>query len=53
MVHLDGKNRIRDKALAAIDDVTWYPKTGRNRIYAMIENRPDWVVCASAHGACR
>ncbi|MEC7512901.1 MAG: class I tRNA ligase family protein, partial [Pseudomonadota bacterium] len=32
------------KALAAIDDVTWYPKTGRNRIYAMIENRPDWVV---------
>ena len=38
------KTRIRDKALAAIDDVTWYPKTGRNRIYAMIENRPDWVV---------
>ena len=38
------KTGIRDKALAAIDDVTWYPKTGRNRIYAMIENRPDWVV---------
>ncbi len=38
------KTGIRDKALAAIDNVTWYPKTGRNRIYAMIENRPDWVV---------
>ena len=35
---------LRQKALAAIDKVQWYPKTGRNRIYAMIENRPDWVV---------
>ena len=38
------KNNLRDKALAAIDSVTWHPKTGRNRIHAMIENRPDWVV---------
>ncbi|MGI9439533.1 MAG: isoleucine--tRNA ligase, partial [Parvibaculales bacterium] len=35
---------LRQKALKAIDKVQWYPKTGRNRIYAMIENRPDWVV---------
>jgi isoleucyl-tRNA synthetase len=35
---------LRDKALKAIDEVQWYPKAGRNRIHAMIENRPDWVV---------
>ena len=35
---------LRDKALKAIDEVNWYPKAGRNRIHAMIENRPDWVV---------
>ncbi len=35
---------LRDKALSAIDTVNWYPETARNRIHAMIENRPDWVV---------
>jgi isoleucyl-tRNA synthetase len=35
---------LRDKALKAIDEVQWYPTAGRNRIHAMIENRPDWVV---------
>ncbi|MEE3036574.1 MAG: isoleucine--tRNA ligase [Pseudomonadota bacterium] len=37
-------NNLRDKALKAIDEVNWFPKAGRNRIYAMIENRPDWVL---------
>ncbi|WP_417588583.1 isoleucine--tRNA ligase [Pararhodobacter oceanensis] len=36
---------IRERALTSIDAlVTWTPKTGRNRLYAMIENRPDWVL---------
>jgi len=36
---------IRARALASIDKlVAWYPKSGRNRLYSMIENRPDWVL---------
>ncbi|SEO35554.1 Isoleucyl-tRNA synthetase [Salinihabitans flavidus] len=36
---------IRQRALRSIDDlVTWTPKTGRNRLYSMIEARPDWVL---------
>ncbi len=37
-------NDLREKALAAIDQVQWIPKWGRERIYGMIENRPDWCV---------
>ena len=37
-------NDLRDKALNAIDQVQWIPKWGRERIYGMIENRPDWCV---------
>jgi isoleucyl-tRNA synthetase len=36
---------IRERALRSIDElVTWTPKTGRNRLYSMIEARPDWVL---------
>ena len=36
---------IRERALASIDRlVEWTPKTGRNRLYSMIEARPDWVL---------
>ena len=36
---------IRERALSSIDKlVKWYPQTGRNRLYSMIENRPDWVL---------
>ena len=38
------KNQLRDKALKEIEKVKWYPKQGKNRIYSMIEERPDWVV---------
>ncbi len=38
------KTGLRDTALKAIDTVNWYPQAGKNRIYSMIENRPDWVV---------
>lgn len=36
---------IRHRALTSIDTlVQWTPQTGRNRLYAMIEARPDWVL---------
>ncbi|WP_371154924.1 isoleucine--tRNA ligase [Jannaschia sp. 2305UL9-9] len=36
---------VRKRALTSIDElVTWTPKTGRNRLFSMIENRPDWVL---------
>ncbi len=36
---------IRERALTSIDKlVTWTPQTGRNRLYSMIEARPDWVL---------
>jgi isoleucyl-tRNA synthetase len=38
------KTDIRKKALAAIDTVSWIPTWGRDRIYGMIEKRPDWCV---------
>ncbi|MFH1981053.1 MAG: isoleucine--tRNA ligase [Pseudomonadota bacterium] len=38
------KTGLRRKALEEIDRVQWIPKWGRERIYGMIENRPDWCV---------
>ena len=37
-------HNLREKALTAIDEVVWFPKSGRNRLYSMIESRPDWVI---------
>jgi len=37
-------NGLRDKALAAIDQTEFFPPAGRNRLYGMIANRPDWCV---------
>ncbi|OPL14009.1 MAG: isoleucine--tRNA ligase [delta proteobacterium MLS_D] len=38
------KNGLRRKALEAVDSVSWLPSWGRDRIYGMIENRPDWCI---------
>ena len=38
------KTGLRQKALRCIEQVTWIPSWGRERIYGMIENRPDWCV---------
>ncbi|MBI5042617.1 MAG: isoleucine--tRNA ligase, partial [Nitrospirae bacterium] len=39
------KNNLRQKALEQIDKkIKWVPPWGRNRIYSMIENRPDWCI---------
>jgi isoleucyl-tRNA synthetase len=36
---------LRKKALKAIDEeVQWIPAWGKDRIYSMIENRPDWCL---------
>ncbi|MGE0716180.1 MAG: isoleucine--tRNA ligase [Alphaproteobacteria bacterium] len=37
-------NGLRDKALAAIDETRFVPPQGRNRLYGMIETRPDWCI---------
>ncbi|HDH96194.1 MAG TPA: isoleucine--tRNA ligase, partial [Proteobacteria bacterium] len=35
---------LRKRALEEIDRVQWIPSWGRNRIYSMIEHRPDWCI---------
>ncbi|MCE3230359.1 MAG: ileS [Alphaproteobacteria bacterium] len=35
---------LRANALKAIDQVAWFPATGKNRIRAMVEGRPDWCL---------
>jgi isoleucyl-tRNA synthetase len=36
---------IRERALRSIDElVEWTPPSGRNRLRAMMETRPDWVL---------
>ncbi|HSE78767.1 MAG TPA: isoleucine--tRNA ligase [Alphaproteobacteria bacterium] len=37
-------NGLREKSLAAIDATQWIPSSGRNRLYSMIESRPDWCI---------
>ncbi len=38
------KMGLRQKALEEINNVQWIPSWGRERIYSMIENRPDWCL---------
>lgn len=40
---------LREKVLAAINDVTWMPEWGKARIYNMIEKRPDWCISRQRH----
>ncbi len=35
---------LRQKALKEIDKVQWIPERGRDRIYGMLLNRPDWCI---------
>ncbi len=43
-IRMDGPERIREKALAAIDATRFVPEAGRNRIRSMVESRPDWCI---------
>ena len=38
------KQSLRANALAEIRNVKWIPEWGENRIYSMIENRPEWCI---------
>jgi isoleucyl-tRNA synthetase len=38
------KNDLRQKALEEIKKTNWIPKWGMQRIYGMVENRPDWCI---------
>ncbi|MBN2644882.1 MAG: isoleucine--tRNA ligase [Desulfuromonadaceae bacterium] len=38
------KNELRQLALKHINTVRWIPSWGRERIYGMIEKRPDWCI---------
>ncbi len=39
------KNNLRSRTLEAIrKDVRWIPAWGEERIFSMIENRPDWCI---------
>ena len=37
-------HKLRNKALKALDETTFYPSKGKERLKAMIETRPDWCV---------
>jgi len=41
--HLAGRT-LREAALEAIDATAFFPAAGRNRIRAMVEDRPDWLI---------
>jgi isoleucyl-tRNA synthetase len=38
------KNGLRGKSLSEIEGATWIPKWGKERIYGMVTNRPDWCI---------
>ncbi len=37
-------NDLRRKSLSQIKQTCWTPAWGENRIYSMVENRPDWCI---------
>ena len=38
------QNNLRDKAIKAINETSFYPDKGKERLLSMIEGRPDWCV---------
>ena len=38
------EDSLRDIALNGINDTTFYPEWGRNRLRSMVEGRPDWCI---------
>ncbi|KRA61510.1 isoleucine--tRNA ligase [Caulobacter sp. Root655] len=41
---VEGGKTLRETAVQAIADTAFHPEAGRNRIGAMVETRPDWLV---------
>jgi isoleucyl-tRNA synthetase len=40
---------IKDKAVAACDDIRWNPEWGKERMIAMIRERSDWCISRQRH----
>ncbi len=43
-IALDDENGLRKKAMQALDNVNFFPSTGKVRLSSMVEGRPDWCV---------
>ena len=43
---------LKEVALSELEKVRFYPANGKNRIYSMIENRPDWCISRQRIGVC-
>ena len=43
-IGLDHEGSLRDRALAEVGRVRWYPAWGQERIHNMIATRPDWCI---------
>ncbi|MBY7649004.1 MAG: isoleucine--tRNA ligase [Candidatus Liberibacter europaeus] len=41
---LGDKSTIRSRALSAIDQIRFFPPSGKDRLRYMVEKRPDWVL---------
>jgi isoleucyl-tRNA synthetase len=41
---IEGGATLRERALKAIDETTFHPAHGKNRIGGMVETRPDWLI---------
>jgi isoleucyl-tRNA synthetase len=42
--YFESLDTLRNRALTAIGETRWAPKTGENRIKGMVANKPDWVL---------
>ncbi|MEJ0026377.1 MAG: isoleucine--tRNA ligase [Rhizomicrobium sp.] len=40
----DPADTLRARAMTAIHDTKWFPKSGENRLAGMVKDRPDWVL---------
>ena len=40
---------IKDAAVKACDDITWYPEWGKERMIAMLIERSDWCISRQRH----
>lgn len=38
------KKKLRNNALEAVEKVEWFPKRGKERMSAMLAQRPDWCI---------
>jgi isoleucyl-tRNA synthetase len=43
-IALDGQMALRDRALACLNGVTFYPESAENRMKATLARRPDWCI---------